>query len=93
MLEEARDVAAPARPFHRELIAAEANREARSRDDALGASYHAGQAAGLVASCEELGKGWRAARTFEPKMSETERQARYDGWLEAVARVKSEAAS
>ena len=60
---------------------------------ALGAAYHAGQAAGLVASCEELGKGWRAARTFEPKMSETERQARYDGWLEAVARVKSEAAS
>jgi glycerol kinase len=56
---------------------------------ALGAAYHAGQAAGFFGPCEELGKAWRPAKVFEPKMSESEREARYGGWLEAVARVRS----
>jgi glycerol kinase len=59
---------------------------------ALGAAYHAGQAAGFFGPCEELEKAWRPAKVFEPKMSNTEREARYGGWLEAVARVKSKAA-
>jgi glycerol kinase len=58
---------------------------------ALGAAYHAGQAVGFFGDSEELAKSWRPARVFEPKMSETEREARYGGWLEAVAKVKSEA--
>ena len=57
---------------------------------ALGAAYHAGQAAGFFGTCEELAKAWRPAKVFEPKMSESEREARYGGWLEAVARVRSE---
>ncbi len=57
---------------------------------ALGAAYHAGQAAGFFGDAEELGKAWAPARVFEPNMSETEREARYGGWLEAVARVRSQ---
>ena len=57
---------------------------------ALGAAYHAGQAVGFFGDNEELAKAWVPARAFEPKMSETEREARYGGWLDAVARVKSE---
>jgi glycerol kinase len=34
-----------------------------------------------------------SARAFEPKMSETEREARYGGWLDAVARVRSHGAA
>ena len=56
---------------------------------ALGAAYHAGQAAGFDGDAEELGKAWAPARVFAPKMRETEREARYGGWLEAVARVRS----
>jgi glycerol kinase len=60
---------------------------------ALGAAYHAGQAVGFFGSCKELGKVWRPAHVFEPKMSQAERKERYGGWLEAVARVKSEASA
>jgi glycerol kinase len=57
---------------------------------ALGAAYHAGQAAGFYGDAEQLGKAWMPARMFEPKMGETEREARYGGWLEAVTRVRSQ---
>ena len=57
---------------------------------ALGAAYHAGQAEGFYGDAEELGKAWAPARVFAPKMRETEREARYGGWLEAVARVRSQ---
>ena len=56
---------------------------------ALGAAYHAGQAVGFFGDAEELEKAWGPARAFEPEMSETEREARYGGWLDAVARVRS----
>ena len=56
---------------------------------ALGAAYHAGQAAGFFADSEELAKSWVAARCFEPRMNEAEREGRYAGWLDAVARVRS----
>jgi glycerol kinase len=56
---------------------------------ALGAAYHAGQAAGFFGGAEELEKAWTPARVFEPRMNEAEREARYSGWLDAVARVRS----
>jgi glycerol kinase len=59
---------------------------------ALGAAYHAGQAVGFFGDVGELEKAWVPARKFEPKMTETEREARYGGWLEAVARVRSHGA-
>jgi len=65
---------------------------ANAETTALGAAYHAGQAVGFFGDTEELGKAWRPARAFEPKMSETEREARYGGWLDAVARVRSDLA-
>jgi glycerol kinase len=56
---------------------------------ALGAAYHAGQAVGFYGDDETLAVAWTPSKLFEPKMGETEREARYDGWLEAVARVRS----
>jgi glycerol kinase len=56
---------------------------------ALGAAYHAGQAVGFFGDAEELERTWQPAKVFEPEMSESEREARYDGWLDAVARVRS----
>ena len=56
---------------------------------ALGAAYLAGQAAGFYGSHAELQRAWVPARTFEPEMSSHERDARYSGWLDAVAKVRS----
>lgn len=58
---------------------------------ALGAAFHAGQAAGLYGDDASLEAAWRPGARFEPIMGETEREARYGGWLEAVERVKSRA--
>ena len=57
---------------------------------ALGAAYHAGQAAGFFGDAATLAKAWVPARAYEPIMAEAEREARYGGWLNAVARVRSE---
>jgi glycerol kinase len=57
---------------------------------ALGAAYHAGQAVGFFGDAAELAKAWTARCAFEPKMSEAEREARYGGWLDAVARVRTQ---
>ena len=59
---------------------------------ALGAAYHAGQAVGFFGGADELEKAWALARAFEPIMTETEREARYGGWLDVVARVRSHGA-
>ena len=60
---------------------------------ALGAAYHAGQATGFFGDAATLAKAWVPARAFEPMMTEAEREARYGGWLDAVARVRTDNAS
>jgi glycerol kinase len=57
----------------------------------LGAAQLAGLAAGLYPSLEALGDRWRRDRLFEPALSADERDARYAGWQDAVARVRSRA--
>ncbi len=56
---------------------------------ALGAAYHAGQAVGFYGDDATLAELWTPAKVYEPLMGEAEREARYGGWLEAVARVRS----
>jgi glycerol kinase len=56
---------------------------------ALGAAYLAGQAVGLYGSQAELARAWMPGRVFEPSMGASEREERYGGWLDAVARVRS----
>jgi glycerol kinase len=57
----------------------------------LGVAYLAGQAAGLYGSHAEIGRDWVPSRAFEPAMSLPERDARYAGWTDAVAKVRSKA--
>jgi glycerol kinase len=56
---------------------------------ALGAALLAGQATGFYGSQSELQQSWEPSCAYEPTMSEDERQDRYGGWLEAVAKVRS----
>jgi glycerol kinase len=54
---------------------------------ALGAAYLAGTGAGIYASLDEVAASWRCERRFEPAISADERDAKYDGWKQAVRRV------
>jgi glycerol kinase len=56
---------------------------------ALGAAFLAGQASGIYGSQDELQRGWLPSRAFEPAMGEAEREERYGGWRDALAKVKS----
>jgi glycerol kinase len=56
---------------------------------ALGAAHLAGLAVGVWGSLEELAALPRERRCFEPRMSDSERSRRYDGWRAAVARAGS----
>jgi glycerol kinase len=54
---------------------------------ALGAAYLAGLQAGVYADAAEIGGNWERDMVFEPRMGEKERNTRYAGWQDAVART------
>jgi glycerol kinase len=56
---------------------------------ALGAAYLAGLTVDLWKSRDELASHWKAERRFEPRMADSERQARMSRWREAVTRARS----
>jgi len=56
---------------------------------ALGVAYLAGLQAGVYSNLENIEQQWQADATFEPQMSEGERDQRYAGWQQAVGRVLS----
>ena len=56
---------------------------------ALGAAYLAGLETGLYGSMDAVTEAWMVDRRFEPAMSDAERKRLYDGWQDAVRRVRS----
>ena len=54
---------------------------------ALGAAYLAGLGVGLYASLDDIVSQWQCEREFAPQLQDVERQRRYQGWRDAVARV------
>jgi len=54
---------------------------------ALGAAFLAGWQAGVYASPEDFARTWRLERNFKPTMAQAERETRYHGWRDAVART------
>ncbi len=57
---------------------------------ALGAAWLAGLQAGLFDSLEAISGRWRCDRSFEPRLAESERRSRHQGWTEAVNRIRSD---
>jgi glycerol kinase len=55
----------------------------------LGAAYLAGLTSGVFASTEAVQKLWRREALFEPSMPDDRRDRLYQGWLDAVSRVRS----
>ena len=55
---------------------------------ALGAAYLAGLGAGVWRSTDDVGGRWALERRFEPRLDESARVTRYDGWRRAVEKSK-----
>jgi len=55
---------------------------------ALGAAYLAGLGAGVWRSADDVGGRWALERRFEPRLDESARVTRYDGWRRAVEKSK-----
>lgn len=53
---------------------------------ALGAAYLAGLGTGFWKDRGEIEKQWKIERTYEPDMSEDERETLYEGWKKSVQR-------
>ena len=60
---------------------------------ASGAAYLAGMQMGIAPGPEEFAAGWRLERRFEPNLTDAERESRYSGWKDAVARTLSDRTS
>jgi glycerol kinase len=73
--------------FLADILAAPVDRPACLETTALGAACLVGLTAGLVADPEALAEGWALERRFEPAMPPAERERRYRGWHDAVARA------
>jgi glycerol kinase len=55
---------------------------------ALGAAFLAGLGCGLYASLDELGALWSLDRAFTPVLEARQREFSYEGWKDAVARLR-----
>lgn len=56
---------------------------------ALGAAYLAGLKANIFNSLEDLSRLWQLENQFEPATDDKTRDQKYQGWLEAVQRIRS----
>lgn len=77
--------------FLADMLGVQVDRPTVLETTALGAAYMAGLKFGWYRDLDEIAELWRCERSFMPGMPETERERLYQGWLEAVERVKSDA--
>lgn len=73
--------------FQADMFGFPLNRPTQIEMTALGAAYAGGIAIGFW-TMDEVSKFWKLDRTFEPRMSEDEREERYAQWQRAVSRAK-----
>jgi glycerol kinase len=74
--------------FQADLLGVLVQRPAVTETTALGAAYLAGLAVGFWESEAQIAGQWAVEKTFEPRMSDDERDSLYDGWLRAVERAR-----
>jgi glycerol kinase len=72
-----------------DLIGCAVERPVVAETTAFGAAALAGLGVGLMGSLDEIARTWRSAGQFSPTMAAEERDHRYAGWKDAVARVRS----
>lgn len=75
--------------FQSDILGTTIDRPAEVEVTALGAAYLAGIGVGFWNGPADLARLRRTDRRFEPSMPRSERERRYAGWKEAVARVRT----
>ncbi len=75
--------------FLADILGLPVERPVVTETTALGAAFLAGVQAGVYDGLDALSAAWRCERRFEPRMDIPTRQRLYDGWREAVHRVRS----
>jgi len=75
--------------FVADILDLPVERSAIVETTALGAAYLAGLQAGLYADISEMAENWACDMRFESSMKEQDRSQRYAGWLDAVARTRT----
>ena len=75
--------------FQADILGVSVVRPVVTETTALGAAYLAGLAVGFWKNSREIAAQWHVERRFEPQMKRSERERLYEGWQEAVARVRS----
>lgn len=73
--------------FLADMLDAPVDRAQVQETTALGVALLAGWRAGVSQAPEELPSNWRLGRRFAPQMGNLEREQRYRGWRDAVART------
>ncbi len=73
--------------FQADILGVPVVRPKVAETTSLGASYAAGLAVGFWNNLDDLRANWQIDKTWEPKMSEEEREKLYKGWLKAVERT------
>jgi glycerol kinase len=74
--------------FQADILGVPVVRPVITETTALGAAYLAGLAVGFWKSEREIASQWQVEKRFEPKMKKGERERLYEGWKEAVVRVR-----
>jgi glycerol kinase len=74
--------------FQADILQVRVDRPAMVETTALGAAFLAGMGVGFWKGADELGQARRGEKIFEPSMADPERAGLYNGWKEAVNRVR-----
>lgn len=75
--------------FLADMLGVQVDRPDILETTALGAAFLAGLQLGWYASLDELAALWRCEKSFTPTMPDAQRETLYQGWLDAVGRVRS----
>jgi len=75
--------------FQADILGVEVERPKIIETTALGAAYLAGLGVGFWGSPEEVQRLRKVDRRFRPRLKSSERDALYEGWKEAVSRVRT----
>ncbi|MCJ7514700.1 MAG: glycerol kinase GlpK [Dehalococcoidia bacterium] len=74
--------------FQADILGIPIQLAAMAETTSLGAAYLAGLAVGVWRDTAQLASMWKAAETYEPKMSADQRETLYAGWKRAVERAR-----
>ena len=75
--------------FQADILGIPVVRPVITETTALGAAYLAGLAVGFWKSDKEIATQWQQEKRFEPQMKKAEREVLYEGWIKAVAQVRT----